>query len=184
MSATLKIRLAIISELAERLSGRLGRTAIMKLTFFLQELKGLPLGYSYRIYTYGPYDGQVLADLKIAESVGAVRTEQFEWDGGSGFTIKAGKKPVLSGDEQKALSEFQDAIEWVVQEFGELSASDLEVESTVFLVAKSATRAKRKVSSEAIAKEVRSIKPHHSEARILKHIERLQQRGLIALAGA
>jgi hypothetical protein len=184
MATSPKLRLAVIANLAEKLSGKLGRTAIMKLTFFLQELRGVPLGYSYRIYTYGPYDGQVLTDLKVAESIGAVQTEQFEWDGGSGYTIKAGKKPTMSVDDQKLLSSFLNDIEWVANEFGDLSASDLEVESTVFFVAKSAEREKQNVSSEAIARAVRAIKPHHSEARILKHIERLQQRGLIALAAA
>lgn len=184
MPTSSKFRLAVIAQLAERLSGKLGRTAVMKLTFFLQELKKVPLGYSYRIYTYGPYDGQVLTDLKVAEAIGAVQVEQFQWDGGSGYTIKAGKKPVLSEDDCKLLSSFEADINWVANEFGDLSASDLEVESTVFFVVKSAEREKQKVSSEAIARAVRAIKPHHPEARILDHISRLQQRGLIVLDAA
>lgn len=184
MPTTPKFRLAVIADLAEKLSGKLGRTGIMKLTFFLQELRGVPLGYSYRIYTYGPYDAQVLTDLKVAESVGAVQTEQFEWEGGSGYAIKAGKKPALSAEENTLLSSFEEDIEWVANEFGVLSATDLEVESTVFFVAKSAEREKQKVSSETIARAVRSIKPHHSEARILKHIERMRQKGLILSAAA
>jgi hypothetical protein len=179
-----KLRLAVIGSLAEKLSGKLGRTGIMKLTFFLQELKEVPLGYSYRIYTYGPYDGQVLTDLKIAESLGVVRSEQFEWEGGSGYAIKAGKKLVLSPADQSLLLSFQEKIDWVTQEFGDLSASDLEVESTVFFVANSARREKKKMSIETIAKAVRAIKPHHTEARIRRHIERLQQKGLIPFAAA
>jgi hypothetical protein len=184
MPATQKLRVAVIADLAEKLSGKLGRTGIMKLTFFLQELKGVPLGYSYRIYTYGPYDGQVLTDLKVAESVGAVQTEQFDWDGGSGYAIKAGKKPTLSAEEDNLLSSFQDDIEWVAKQFGDLSATDLEVESTVFFVAKSVEHDKQKLSSDSIANAVRAIKPRHSEARILKHVERLQQMGLITLSAA
>jgi len=184
MSTTPKLRVAIIADFAEKLSGKLGRTAIMKLMFFLQELKGLPLGYSFRIYTYGPYDAQVLADLKVAESMGAVQSEYFDWDGGSGYLIKAGKKPALSEEDKKLISSFQDEIGWVTREFGDLSATDLEVESTVFFVAKSAEREKQKVSLEIIARAVHAIKPHHSEGRILKHIERLQQRGLIVLPQA
>lgn len=184
MPTTPKLRVAIIAELAEKLSGKLGRTAVMKLMFFLQELKGLPLGYSFRIYTYGPYDAQVLADLKVAESVGAVRSEYFDWEGGSGYVIKAGKKPTLSEDDEKLVSSFRDEVDWVAKEFGDLSATDLEVESTVFFVAKSAEREKQKISLEVIAKAVRAIKPHHSEGRILKHIERLQEKGLLVLPQA
>lgn len=184
MPITSKLRVAVIAEFADKLSGKLGRTAIMKLMFFLQELKGLPLGYSFRIYTYGPYDAQVLSDLKIGESMGAVRTEYFDWEGGSGYMIKAGNKPKLSDEDQRLFSSFHDEIDWVAKEFGELSATDLEVESTVFFVAKSAEREKQRLSSETIARAVRAIKPHHSEGRILKHIERLQQRGLIILPQA
>jgi hypothetical protein len=179
-----KLRLAVIASLAEKLSGKLGRTGIMKLTFFLQELKGVPLGYSYRIYTSGPYDGQVLTDLKVAETLGVVKSEQFDWEGGSGYAIKAGKKPTLSVEDQKLLSLFQGDSDWVAKEFGEMSATDLEVESTVFFVAKSAEREKQKASSDVIAKAVRAIKPHHSESRILRHIERLREKGIIPLAAA
>lgn len=182
MPATSKLRLAVIADLAEKLSGNLGRTAIMKLTFFLQELKGVPLGYSYRIYTYGPYDAQVLADLKIAEAMGIVQTEQFEWEGGSGYTIKAGKKPVFSAEDNEFLSSFQSDIDWVAREFGALSAADLEVESTVYFVVKSAAKEKQRVSPKAIARAVRAIKPRHSEGRILEHIERLQQKGILQAA--
>jgi hypothetical protein len=182
MAMTPKIRLAVIGDLAEKLSGKLGRTAIMKLTFFLQELRGVPLGYSYRIYTYGPYDSQVLTDLRIAEAMGIVRTEQFEWEGGSGYTFKAGKMPTLTADDKKILFDFQNDIDWVVSEFGHLSATDLELESTVFFVAKSAEREMQRCSYDLIASAVRAIKPHHSQGRILKHIERLQRKGLISTA--
>lgn len=182
MPATSKFRAALISDLAERLNGRLGRTAVMKLTFFLQELKGVPLGYSYRIYTYGPYDGQVLTDLKVAEMLGAIQTEYFEWDGGSGYAIKPAKKIALNSEEQNLLNSTQDDIAWVVSEFGDLSASDLEVESTVFFVVKSVDRSRQNISAQSIAESVRSIKPHHTEARILRHISRMRERGVIDLA--
>lgn len=182
MPGSTKFRLAVIAELAERLSGKLGRTAVMKLTFFLQELKGVPLGYSYRIYTYGPYDSQVLSDLKMAESMGVVEAEQFEWEGGAGYMIKSGKKPSLASDDQALLSSCRADIDWVAKEFGDLSASDLEVESTVYFVVQSAEREKQRISSELIAKSVRAIKPHHSEPRILKHIERLREMGIIKAA--
>src|SRR4051812_28508826 len=134
MTSYPKFRLAIIAALTEKLSGRIGRTGIMKLTFFLQEMKGVPLGYSYRIYTYGPYDGQVLADLKMAESLGAVRSEPFDWEGGSGYAIHSGKKLAMSPTDEELFLKYKDAVDWVAREFGDLSATDLELESTVFYV--------------------------------------------------
>src|SRR3972149_288481 len=87
-----QFREAVIAALAERSKSSLGRTAIMKLTYFLQELRGVPLGYSYRLYTYGPYDSQVLEDLKIATDKEAVTAQAFQWQGGIGYEIKPGKK--------------------------------------------------------------------------------------------
>jgi uncharacterized protein YwgA len=57
------LRLGILSELVARSNNKLGRTALMKLAFLLQTVRGVPLGYHFRLYTYGPYDGDVLDDL-------------------------------------------------------------------------------------------------------------------------
>ena len=64
-------RLAVLSDLVQRAPGRLGRTAIMKLAYFRQTVKEVPLGYNFRLYTYGPYDGDVLTDLSQAEAMRA-----------------------------------------------------------------------------------------------------------------
>jgi len=33
----------------------------MKMKYFLQELKEVPLGYDFRLSTYGPFDAEVLS---------------------------------------------------------------------------------------------------------------------------
>ena len=58
--------MASISDLFRAKSPTLGRTAIMKLCFFLQESKGVPLGYHFSLYSYGPFDSDVLSDLGTA----------------------------------------------------------------------------------------------------------------------
>jgi hypothetical protein len=55
----------------------------------------VPLGYSFRLYTYGPYDSQILEDLKIAEGRGAILCRKFDWQGGTGYEIKAGH-PIMT----------------------------------------------------------------------------------------
>jgi len=35
----------------------------MKLLYFLQEWKGVRLNYDFRLYTYGPFESEVLSDL-------------------------------------------------------------------------------------------------------------------------
>src|SRR3972149_3482778 len=67
-------RLALITALVKEMPG-LGRTAIMKLPFFLVVLRNVPLDYDLRLYTYGPFDSNVLDDLSYAESLEAVKSE-------------------------------------------------------------------------------------------------------------
>jgi hypothetical protein len=157
----------------------------MKLAFFLQELRGAPLGYSFRLYTYGPYDAQVLTDLKIAESIGLVESEQFEWDGGSGYAFREGPKTLaLSDDAAQQMILLNTDIDFIVSEFGNLSAADLEIESTIFYVAKEAQQEGRLLGDDALVKSVKSIKPHHSVSRIEAGLERLRRRNLFPVFGA
>ena len=70
-------RLATIAYLCTRAPGEgIGRTAVMKLCYFLQTLKGVPLGYRFTLYSYGPFDSDVLSDLGTAESRKAVSSER------------------------------------------------------------------------------------------------------------
>ena len=65
-------RIALIARLVARAPTRLGRTALMKCLFFLKVVKHVPLPYSFGLYTYGPFDSDVLDDLQYAEALGAV----------------------------------------------------------------------------------------------------------------
>src|SRR5262249_12172233 len=61
MTQELARRLATIVALVERSSGKsLGRTAVMKLLYFLSALRGVQLGYRFTLYSYGPFDSEVL----------------------------------------------------------------------------------------------------------------------------
>ncbi len=112
-------RRAVIIELAVRLSDRLGRTGVMKCMYLLQTLAGLKLGYQFRLYTYGPYDGQVLDDLSVAEALGAVRSKAFDWQGGTGYVITAGPSSEAALTRaRRYLDSASKAIDWVVNKFG------------------------------------------------------------------
>ena len=84
-------RLATITTLVDKSKNpNLGHTAIMKLAYFLQALRNVPLGYNFRLYTYGPYDADVLGDLKYAEVLEAVTSETIMYPCGYGYEIQKG----------------------------------------------------------------------------------------------
>src|SRR5437867_1104734 len=85
-------RLALIAELASRTPGALGRTALMKFCYFLQEVRRVPLGYRFSLYIYGPFDSNVLSDLGTAESLKAVVSNIVYYSGGYGYEISKGER--------------------------------------------------------------------------------------------
>jgi uncharacterized protein len=175
-----ELRLATIAELARRGDGRFGRTAIMKLCYFLQTLKNVPLRYSFRLYTYGPYDSQVLEDLKIAQSLGAVQTKSFEWPGGTGITIT----PAEKFDEllKRAGTEFKEiktTIEAVVSEFGGYSASDLELLSTIIYIDRAYQDSGKSISLSELISQIHDVKPNHDRKKIESEVQGLIKKGLL-----
>ena len=72
-----KARLSLIPVLAENHPAHhIGRTALMKYMYFLQTLRAVPLGYNFSMYSYGPFDSDVLADLSTAEAMNLVSSSQ------------------------------------------------------------------------------------------------------------
>ena len=59
-----EIRMCILTTLVKRAPKPPGRTALMKFAYLLQTIRGIPLGYRFRLYNYGLYDEQVLTDAR------------------------------------------------------------------------------------------------------------------------
>lgn len=171
-----KIRESVIAALAQRRPG-LGRTALMKLIYFLQTLRGVPLGYSFRIYTYGPYDGQVLDDLQAVESVGAVRSQFYEYEYGTGYRIMAEDKAAELA--QAANEQYGKELDEIVAEFGDWGAVDLEMASTIVYVDRRNAEDGTLQSTGDIAHAVRAMKPHLAEDRIESKVGNLRDKGLL-----
>jgi hypothetical protein len=173
---TARIRESVIAALVQRRPG-LGRTALMKLIYFLQTLRGVPLGYSFRIYTYGPYDGQVLDDLQAVESTGAVRSQYYEYEYGTGYSIA----PLDGAAELAHLADEQlgHDLDWVVREFGDKGVVDLEMASTIIFVDRRNSDADTHKNAQDIALAVHEMKPHLSVERIENELDTLKKRGLL-----
>ena len=169
-------RLAVIAAMAERAPFKtLGRTAVMKCAYFLQILRGVPLRYGFSLYSYGPFDAEVLADLAYAESLGIVRTEVVEYPRAYGYEIKPG--PTIESAKQTAapfLSTYEGDVIWVMQRFGRRSAADLELDSTIVFVDRELTSEAKKVTHAELAERVRKVKPQFTRERILSHVSSAQ----------
>ncbi len=173
--------LALISYLAQASPAKwIGRTALMKLLYFLQEARDVPLGYHFTLYSYGPFDAAVLNDLGGAEALGLVRSTLEAYSTGYGYRIEsdidAEDVTKLGGD---LLREHKGDIDWVLAEFGSKTAADLELESTIVFVERETSRGGEQVPIESIVGHVHDVKPHFKETEIKGRVEALMERGLL-----
>ena len=174
-------RIAVLSRLVKRTQGgKLGRTAIMKLAYFLTVLRNVPLGYRFSLYSYGPFDSAVLQDVDFGSSLGALSSKPVRYSSGYGYSIQPGSSSdTIESREAEFLDAHETAINWVATEFGNRTANDLELLSTIVYVHREFAGAP--ISNHELATRVHDIKPHFTEAQILVSIENLKAKGVLTL---
>jgi uncharacterized protein YwgA len=175
MTQELARRLATIVALVERSAGKsLGRTAVMKLLYFLSTLRGVQLGYRFTLYSYGPFDSEVLQDLDYATNLGALTSKVVAHPGGYGYLIEPGPtaNAAMSFDATFVASRQED-LAWVLNEFGRLGAADLELASTIIYI----DRQSSVQDIDGLASSVNAVKPHFSVDRIRDRIQTFSERG-------
>jgi uncharacterized protein len=161
-------RLAVIAKLVSLApAGYLGRTALMKFCYLLQTVRQVPLGYRFTLYSYGPFDADVLSDLGTAENLEAVKASVVQYSGGYGYRIrKAGRAEETIETGIGLLEEHARDIDWVIAEFGSHGSADLELESTIVFVDREGARKAERLTISELARRVKDVKPHFEEAYI------------------
>ncbi|WP_165232829.1 hypothetical protein [Aquisphaera insulae] len=173
-----RFRVGILTELVARSQVKLGRTALMKLAYLLQAIEGVPLGYDFRMYTYGPFDEDLLNDLGQAESLRAVVSSMipFERGGGYGYEFTRGpdadlvRKPVAG-----KIARYVKSLSWVLESFGHRSAAELELLSTIVHADRHWLGRGERVFLDDFVKKIKDIKPRFSDDQIKRSIDELQK---------
>jgi len=179
MNQELANRLAVLTRLVKKSPSRdLGRTAIMKLSYFLAAVRDVPLGYRFTLYSYGPFDSAVLQDVDLASNLGALMSRPVSYATGIGYSIQ----PANGSDEVESLAkdfldEHEGDIDWVIEEFGKLNATELELASTIVYIDRES--ASGQINSDELARRVHDVKPHFAIDRILGRIENLKAKNLL-----
>ena len=175
----LKKRLGIISKIVDEKPG-LGKTAIMKHLFLLQEVYKVPLGYDFEIYTYGPYSSEVMEDIDYAKQLDIVLVEREIFSSGFiGYRISPTEKlKSMVENEKTIIEESSESINNVLSVFGSKTARELELLTTIVYLY-SAYKANGWSVDEVIS-NVQDIKPHFDEATIRTEYEMLKKMGILA----
>ncbi len=173
MNATQMDRLAVIAALAEKQAG-MGRTQLMKYCYLLQTLRKVPLGYYFTLYTYGPFDSDVLSDLSSCEAMGGVGTTLEHYPGGYGYKIIPGpRREDVKSFGAEFLAKWEESLNWVVGEFGGYSAAELELLSTIVY----ADRELKQATFKELVQVVQGVKPRFVPEFIGKCIAHLREQG-------
>lgn len=175
-------RIGLLGYLAQRSPvGWVGRTALMKYCYFLQELRGAQLGYNFSLYSYGPFDSAVLSDLGDGEALGVLKEDVVPYPSGFGYKISCALEPEqLSEVGGNLLGMCRADVDWVIEEFGNCSAADLELASTLVYADREALAAGEKTSTAELSRRVREVKPRFRSAYILRQAESLKKRNLLS----
>lgn len=172
-------RLATIVSLVEK-KAPLGRTAVMKLCYFLQTLREVPLGYRFTLYSYGPFDARVLSDISTAETLGGLESNTVLYPNGYGYAISpAANTAFVKGLGTDFITRNESQLDWVVERFGSLGSAELELLSTIVYVDREYAQAKARQTKDGIAEKVQEIKPHFSLSDVLAKVGNLEQQGLL-----
>lgn len=176
-----KARLALLPVLAEQAPARhIGRTALMKYMYFLQTVRGMPLGYNFTMYSYGPFDSDVLADLSSGEVLNVVNVTPVEFSGGYGYRITPGPRAEFAkGNADRFLMDHKGDIDWLFSIFGRLNSAELELTSTIVYVDREFAKKRELVSIAQIAARVNDIKPHFTLKEIRGFVEELLKQGVL-----
>ena len=155
------LRTAVLTSIVHRCPSPPGRTTLMKFAYILQTVRGIPLGYRFQLYNYGPYDESVLTDIRQAVSSDLLSSKLVTFPGGGyGYEFSTGNSFESAGEE---LSEqtiaYEDDINWVVNQFGGESAGRMELISTIIFVL---CENGKRLEKPEIVQRVNEIKPHFS----------------------
>jgi uncharacterized protein YwgA len=156
-------RYAVILELAKRYretEGRvLGKTALQKLVFFLQGVRGIQLGYDYTLYTFGPFSSALAADLDFANMMDVVDVKYDSRVGGYEI-VPSTEGPAVEKHAKPWLKSIKSDLEAVYESFAGLGARALELRATIAYVAKDALARQRMLTDDRIVNIVHDLKPH------------------------
>lgn len=163
-------RVSYLVEIADRRSKlgiRLGKTAVQKFIFLLQEVWHCDLGYDFLLYTYGPYDAAIMGDIDYAKSSLLL---DVCYDQETGYRIVPGKSvDLIDGYRNQLSKEFSISMGELFSEFGGDNARQLELSATIIFLA----RCLGKAETDELVQHMREIKPKYERQEIVDCIKRL-----------
>ena len=173
-------RVALLVDIVAK-QPNIGKTALMKIPFLLQAIHKVPIDYSYEIYTYGPYCATVMSDIECAQMTDLISVNQIVYDNGMhGYQIRVKKQSKEYQDKHSdLLNRNAQSINDILDFFGNMTAKDLELYSTIVFLYCSHFKNHWDMSKKAVCNTVHDAKPHFSIDNIYFAYDKLEERGYL-----
>jgi uncharacterized protein YwgA len=167
-------KFAIIAYIAKATmeKGTLGKKALQKLMHLSHELRNVPVGYDFKLYTYGPFSRELAGDVDLLDSMGLISV-QFDASR-NGYEIKAVEKSqeILSKNEE-FINSVKDDLDFIVERFGGRLAKELELSSMITFILKN--RLTDVNDDQAIVNKFLEIKPHYHQSEISAGLSEIKE---------
>lgn len=177
-------RYALIAKLAQSLqnkSPQFGKTALQKMVYLFQEIYKIDCGYSFDLYTYGPFASQLLNDLDFTEHIGGVKVSRVDASLG-GYEITPGEEEEYILKKAESFinnSDVKEKLVQLIEDFGRFNAAELELRSTIVYVDRDLQRNGSRQGVEEVVQLVKGLKPKFSTDEIRLALEELKNKRFI-----
>lgn len=157
---------------------RTGKTVVMKIIYILQRSFGVKLGHSFSIYTYGPYASSVSGELEDLIHSGYIEASIYYYQDSPAYELRITQKGQRAIELQaKDIEGDNDTISSALELFGDKTAKELELDSTILFIRNQYERngwLKTDEDINDILASVKEIKPHFSDKEIRIAYDSLQ----------
>lgn len=154
-------REAVVAELDAKLAEHgswCGETHLQKSVFFLQEMLGVPTGFDYILYKFGPFSGELREELGSMRVDGFLELVAQPAPYGPTLQVTPTAERQLVARWPKTLRRYQEEIGFIAEKLGGRGVGALERLATAFWVTKQMPRADETPRAERI----NELKPHVS----------------------
>lgn len=166
---------ALIAYLAKSIGGerKLGKKALQKLVHLMSEIASVPVGYKFRLYTYGPFSRELASDVDILDTLGAIHVT-FNAER-NGYEISSASDVESYVDKARDyIEKNKEEIDGVLERFGGKLAKELELYSMVTFIIK-----ERLVSDvdddKLVVEKFREIKPHYTVQQVQQGLKEIRE---------
>ena len=165
---------AVVAAIADEMKKQkslLGRTKVQKLVFLLSELFQAKTDYQFKFYTYGPFSNELAGDIDYHAKID-VLDSIFHLDKGF-YEIEPGKfydEADVHGSLDKQINS---SIQSLVSNFGNKTAAELELLSTVVFVNRFDDAG---TTLSSLTERTKALKPKFSETDILSAVQSIRDR--------